>query len=479
MKIDLRHPVERAVSASFITRPGDRAIVAVSGGFDSMALIEALRDAPFSVVIAHFDHRLRVDSARDAEHVAAYARSCDLEFVLGSEDVARRARETRRCVEEAAREARYEFLGETATRLHASWVLTAHTRDDLIETVLMRILRGTGRYGLVGIPRRRDIFSRPLLGVTRRETVDYCVARGVAHVDDPTNLDKAFFRNRVRLEILPELRAVYPGVDESLWRMAMHAGDEREEFAATADEWCGRNISGESDGTVAVRADGLQGLDDDTVARFLHAACVKLSLNRDVGAVHYLRLVELARTDQIGASADLPGFSARREHDALVLKRAGLRDSPQGGSVSRARDEFAHEGLAVTSLAPTQGDGACRMRFGAWSVEAEFVAVEEGRRAIAAGKAGDDVAYFDADAARELLVVRPTRPGDRMQPFGMDGHKKLSDLFIDRKVPRRVRERAIVIEGHSIYWVPGVARSNLAPVGDATARVLRLKAVRT
>ncbi|HEU4929735.1 MAG TPA: tRNA lysidine(34) synthetase TilS [Candidatus Krumholzibacteria bacterium] len=477
------HPVEAALYCCSATPLKGRLVVAVSGGADSMALLEALRrpddlgyrddhgERPSRrLVVAHFDHKLRADSARDAEHVADYAHQHDLQFVLGSGDVARRARATRRSIEEAARDARYEFFAETATRLRIPAVLTAHTRSDVVETVLMRILRGTGRYGLAGIPVRRDIFYRPLTSVTRGDTVDYCAARGVSFVDDPTNADTRFFRNRVRLEILPELRAVFPKIDESLYRMAMYARDEREEFEATADEWYRANVAIEDDGTVTIRMGELRRFDEGTIARLLHAACVRIRMSRDVGLVHYHRLVELTRDDQVGSSADLPGFSARRDHDALVLQCGWRRDGfpagerPQGGETT---------GPALQTI-PIPG----RVRAGDWSLDAEFVSVEEARRAIAQGEAGPDVAYFDANAIGAGLFVRSPRPGDRMRPFGLDGHKKLSDLFIDRKVPRRYRERAVVIEGSAILWVPGLATGEEGRIVAQTQRVVRVRATR-
>jgi len=467
-----QHPIEAALYCCSATPLAGRLLVAVSGGADSMALIEALRRpddmgygrdngerASRRLVVAHFDHKLRADSARDAEHVAEYARAHELQFVLGSGDVARRARATRRSMEEAARDARYEFLAETATHLRIPAVLTAHTRNDLVETVLMRILRGTGRFGLAGIPVRRDIFYRPLLSVLRRDTVDYCTRLGVSFVDDPTNVDTTYFRNRVRLEILPELRAVFPDIDEKLYRMATYARDERDEFEATADEWYRANVTVDEDGAVMIGIEGFRRVEEGTITRLLHAACVRNQMSRDVGLVHYHRLAEMTRDDQIGSSADLPGFSVRREHDALVMRRSGFSAKP------------------VAEAHPLVVPGTIYVG-GMWRLESDYVPVEEARLDIAFGQDLDNTVYFDADVVGERLVVRAPRPGDRMRPFGLKGHKKLSDLFIDRKIPRRYRESSILIEGESIHWVSGLATSEESRVGPGTTRVIRLKATR-
>jgi tRNA(Ile)-lysidine synthase len=476
-------PVERALAASLLVPCEGFVIVSVSGGADSMALVDALLNAAprvLSPMLAHFDHRLRADSARDAEHVEAYARTHGLEFELGSEDVARRARSQRRSIEEAARDARYQFLTATAVRLGASCVVTAHTRSDQVETILMRILRGTGRAGLAGIPERRGMFVRPLLEVTHGDTRAYCTRRGIAFVDDPSNDDLRFFRNRVRHEILPALRAAYPAVDHALLRLADSARREQRAFAARTDGLLDEVLREEETSVWTLRLDAFETLDDDDATALLHDALARIGLARDVGRVHYARMLELVRDEHAGSSASLPGFSARREHDALVLRARGWRTTgahKREESSAKARTTRAQ--WAVVRQDPRAAlEIPGRTQLGAWTVEAEFVAVDDARAAIAARHAGGDVAYFDADAIDGRLVARPVKWGDAMRPFGLGGRKKLSDLFVDRKVPRRHRERAIAIEAESILWVPGLATSQHGSVGPATARVVRLKATR-
>ncbi len=452
MSLDRAHPVDRAVIASSIIPRDGVVLVAVSGGADSMALVEALRNTTPSIAVAHFDHRLRDDSARDAEHVAEYAREHGLEFVLGSGDVARRARSERSSIEVAARDARYEFLSDAARNLDARCVATAHTRSDQVETILMRILRGTGRVGVCGIPARRGPFDRPLLDVTGNQTRDYCRARNVAFRDDPTNRDLRFVRNRVRLEILPKLRASFPNIDEALLRLAESARREQRAFALRTEGWLNEHVREESPGVWTIRPSALDSFEDDDALSLLRESLARAGLAHDVDRTHYARLLELARCGHAGSSADLPGFSARREHDAMVLMRG---DQPCR--------EFSKE-LSIPG----------RTQVGDWTIDASFITPGEARRGLAAHGACD--AYFDAAALSLPLVVRSIRPGDSMHPFGLGGRKKLSDLLIDRKVPRRHRERLVVIEGESIYWVPGVATSELGRIGDRTASVVRIEA---
>ena len=473
------HPVERALAASVLVPRDGVVLAAVSGGADSMAMLDALRAMQRGrLVVAHFDHRLRKDSARDAEHVAAYARKHGLEFVLGTEDIAQRARAQRTSIEETARDARYEFFEEIAERLRAACVATAHTRSDQIETILMRILRGSGRVGVAGIPEKRDIFVRPLLGVTRTDTRDYCTSRGVPFVDDPSNQAFHFLRNRIRHETLPQLRTAFPRIDETLVRLADSARREERAFAERTTGWLNENFSEESPGVWALRLTGFAAIDDDDATALLREALARAGCARNVGRAHYLRLLELVRDRHAGSSADLPGLSARREHDAVVLHPRpaagvadGAPDAPGGGVIG----DRTHR-AAFTQVLAIPG----RAQVAEWIVETEYVSADEARRNIAAQSKGPltSEVYLDAAAITLPLIARPRHPGDAMRPLGLGGRKKLSDLFIDLKIPRRRRERAIVIEGAAIYWVPGVAKSDLVRIHASTTLAVRMKATR-
>ncbi len=466
MILDGMHPVDRAVHRWWFTAPAGDAIVAVSGGADSMALVESLRRLGSRVgrrtlTIAHLDHGLRPDSIDDAVHVMEYATVHELASIGRAEDVAQRVRDNRMSVEEAGRNARYDLFAYAARQFHAAFVLTAHTQTDHIETVMMRILRGTGEAGLAGIPSQRGVFVRPLLGVTREHTIDYCVRNDVEFLNDPSNEDTQFFRNRVRHQILPELRAVFPKIDGALLRIAARARSEQAAFADRTDEWHRALVTVDGDEAMTLRIGGFGDADDETVARFLRDVCARNGWARDVGRVHYTRLAALFRDPRPGSSADLPGFSARREHDAVVLRRASAASGPN-------RQPIAESTLVIPG----------RVQAGGWLLDTAFVSGEAARRSITTDAGGPDTVYLDADAVGERLVVRAPRPGDRMRPLGLEGHKKLSDLFIDRKVPRRCREDAILIAGQSIHWVSGLATSEESRIGPQSRRVIRLKAAR-
>jgi tRNA(Ile)-lysidine synthase len=460
---DLRHSIER------VLRPpagGATVLAAVSGGPDSMAMLDALcvlsrRRSGFSVVAAHFDHRLRPDSSRDRDVVSAFVASRGIRFVCGEGDVRASARATRRSVEEAARDLRYAFLERAADEAGADAIAVAHTRDDQIETALMRILRGTGIRGLAGIPERRGRIVRPLLSVARAETIAYCREHGVPFVIDSTNDDRRFLRNRIRHDVLPALRRAYPGIDEAFLRMAASARVELERIdrlVAGRIESLRRTDANE----FALDASAFFGLEDDERVQLLSRALETMSAGRDVSRVHYRSLLRLSREDaRPGGSVDLPGLRARREHDAIVF-------------FPRARREGESPGVGRL---PVPG----RVVIGGWEVSADVVPGEVARAEIrkAAPASHDLIAFLGHNDRLPAITVRLPRPGDRMRPFGMSGHKKLSDLFIDGKVPRRMRARTPVVEMNGeIVWVAGVAASESSRIGATTSRAIRLRARR-
>jgi tRNA(Ile)-lysidine synthase len=223
--------------------------MAVSGGPDSMALLHAaahLRrtDATrWRLSVAHLDHALRTGSAADAAFVADAAATLGLSAVVRRTDVAALARAEGRSIEDAGREARYRFLEEIAPQ--GATILTAHTLDDLAETVLLNLLRGSGIAGMAGIPERRGRVARPLLGERRAALRRLMDAAGLPYRDDPSNQDPQFLRNRVRGEVLPLLESLRPGVVERIARFARLAADDDEQLDAVARLELGRRDAGD------------------------------------------------------------------------------------------------------------------------------------------------------------------------------------------------------------------------------------------
>lgn len=232
--------------------PGEPLLLAVSGGPDSVALAHVMRQSPFALAIGHVDHGLRRSSRADAEFVCRLAKSWDLPYYEERVSVRRLSRSAAMSIEEAARHLRYQALARFAKKARARAVLTAHTRDDQAETVLMHFLRGSGGSGLAGIPAERLLDAaqgpgglkllRPFLDVSRAEVLAYLKGHRLRVRQDPSNRSRAFTRNRIRLETLPYLARLYPGLADRLVQTASILREEENFWAAQLAEKLSKTV---------------------------------------------------------------------------------------------------------------------------------------------------------------------------------------------------------------------------------------------
>ncbi|EAQ81263.1 cell cycle protein mesJ-like [Blastopirellula marina DSM 3645] len=257
------HPFEKAVAANWPPHSWSdcTVMVAVSGGADSVALLRSLaairESGPGRLIAVHVDHNLRKESDTDAQFVAQLAQQLGIEGILGRVDFELSGPDG---IEAAARSARYGFLRTFAMDHGARYVVTAHTADDQIETVLHRILRGTSLAGLSGIPRARELelgisLLRPMLSIRRSEVEAYLADLGQTFRHDETNDESRFFRNRLRNDLLPLLRDAYlPQVDQSLLRLAIGAAECREYVETQASQLLDVCLMRETDESVTLDA---------------------------------------------------------------------------------------------------------------------------------------------------------------------------------------------------------------------------------
>lgn len=453
--------LSRAVETTGLFGDGDRVLVAVSGGADSMALLHLLHELhPEGLCAAHFDHGIRPDGGRDRALVESFCARRGIPCDCGVGDVLARARVQKESLEEAARKLRYEFLEAAADRAGATRIATAHTLDDHIETVLMRLLRGSGIRGIAGIPARRGRIIRPLLSARRLDTVTYCHENSVPFREDPTNADTRFARNRIRHVVLPTLRRADPGVEDDLVAVGRVAAERLRAIRAVTDDLVARHLVREGPDVWRLPAESVAGLgDDELYVLFADLLARELGCDADATRYHYEMLARLVRGRlRTGARVSLPRVAVRREHDGLVFRRAGDRRALalDGG----------YQELAAA--------GATRLPGLVIACEE----VERGEVDFRGGDVGAYVAYFDRDAIEPPLRARRYEHGDRMRPFGMRGHKKLSDIFIDRKIPHRHRQDAFVVEDRrEIVWLVGVTTSESTRVTNKSTSIVRLTAV--
>ncbi len=401
--------------------PGDSLIAAFSGGPDSTALLLALSHLGYPVVAAHLDHGMDPGSAERARAAARLAEKIGVPFVTERREVARRGDS----FEAAARRVRYEFLEEVRIRTGARWIATAHHRDDQAETVLLRLMFGSGLEGLGGIRPVHGAVVRPLLALPRK---DLLAALGdLEPVQDPTNQDLRIPRSRVRHLLLPRL-----GSDDLLASIASKA--------RAASARLERKVSGLLD--VQQRENGI--------------AVDRAALERLPAEVLPFALAWLHRR----AGAPLPAGSPARTELLRQLSRGHAACDCGGGW----RWETSGE-LLVLGLKPAEEERVADFSYTLGipgEVEIPEIAVRVGlsRRPVEPWMLSGSprcAALALPLAEGDSVTVRNRRPGDRIHPLGAGGSRKLKELLIDRRVPRRDRDRLpLICVGERIAWVPGV-----------------------
>jgi len=447
MARDFLSTVRSTVSRYGMIRPGETVVVAVSGGADSVALLHSLwrlrEELGIDLVAAHLNHGIRGEEAeRDAEFVQALAAQLGVPSVVEKAHVPQTAREMRLGVEEAARKARYEFLDRTALSSHAARIAVAHTADDQVETVLLNIIRGAGPDGLAGMPAVRGKVVRPLIELFRADVESYLRENRLSWRTDLTNFEAEHTRNRVRLELIPLLEQRFnPRVKEAVLTLSKLAADEAEVVRSAAEQ-AFRGVSIKA-GLCSVELDAaaLLGLSKAVARR-----CLRMAIEMVKGD---LRDVEYAQVERV--------------LDVLSLGRGFVITLPSGrvyaklaGGVLQVFRKRRVERIEVVREIEAPG----RTAVPELGVELEASLVPAETRPESRWEAVVDPAKI---AGR--LIVRTWRPGDSMIPLGMTGHKKLQDLFTDRKVPRDERVRVPVIaDDEKIVWVAGLAVSEEAKV---------------
>ena len=298
-------------------------LLGLSGGPDSLCLLHILKDLReelgFELYALHLNHRIRGAAAdADAAWIKEYCGGLGITASVFERDIPREAKEFGISEEDAGRRARHELLRQEAARLGAK-VALAHNRDDQAETVLLRILRGTGVHGLSAMEyERSDGLIRPLLDVPRSVVEDYCAARGLQPRLDASNSETDYTRNRVRLELLPQLAEYNPNIKEALVRLAANAAQDDACLAAMASDWYSENLG--TDNTLPVK--GLRQLDSALFARVIKLAFSDIGLSSDIEAVHIEALRNVVNKAEGGKTIEFPrGFEAFKLGSFVYFRR--------------------------------------------------------------------------------------------------------------------------------------------------------------
>ncbi|CAM4307351.1 tRNA lysidine(34) synthetase TilS [Paenibacillus alkaliterrae] len=467
--MNLRNELERTGTERGLWTEGARIVAAVSGGPDSMALLHMLaalaQEGKISVIAAHVNHGFRIEeSAHELEAVKTYAEKLGVPCETAVLDLPSYIEETGMNSQAAAREKRYAYLHEIAERYGASRIALAHHADDQAETVLMRVIRGTGLTGLAGIlSKRREKnveLIRPMLRMNKSDILRYCEEHHIPYCTDSSNKERHYFRNMIRLDILPYLSRYNPQLSQSLHRLADVAGAE-DEWMEKQTEALFAQLVTLSPNECVVNVDDLSGLHVALQRRLIKLILSYLSKETEKISFEQIETMRLAAAAQMPSTWRIDagaGIRCAREYNLMRwfrIPQQSLND------VSAYSYEVGRDGVSLKA-------DPCGWIF-------DFIRLTAGQHPRPASRYE---ACFDASELTYPLIVRNRRPGDRIQVLGLNGSKKVQDMFVDEKIAPL--ERALYpllfdAEGR-LLWIPGIRRSSHALTESHTKDVLFIRA---
>ncbi|AEG13854.1 tRNA(Ile)-lysidine synthase [Desulfofundulus kuznetsovii DSM 6115] len=442
--------------------PGDKVLVGVSGGPDSVALLHLLwrmkEELQISLAVAHLNHMFRGEEARaDARLVEGLAKSLGLPVHVEEFDVPAYRERTGLSAQDAARRVRYRFFEEVARRTGASRVALGHHADDQAETILFNFLRGTGLAGLKGIPPVRGKYIRPLLDIRRREIEDYCREHSLPVREDASNKKTIYTRNRIRLELIPRLEADYnPRLVDALVHLGHICREENDYLEEQAALLYGRALKTQKEHYLLFAVTELLSSPPALVRRVLRRAWRHLTGEVDLSYLQVESLLALLHNPAGGKVVELPrGVRASRQGQVLRLWIGG--DAPGVPDYS-----YPLEVPGITYIPEINS-----------SIKARLISIDEAPdpRFLSAREA-----LLDYDTLPGLLAVRRRRDGDRFHPLGMPARTKLKKFLIEQGIPRQERDcLPLVVAGDEIIWVGGVRPGEPWKVTPETKRCLYLQ----
>ena len=423
----MKNPIDLvAQAAAFADRynmlpPGSTILVALSGGGDSMALLSVLeklaQERDLHLHAAHFNHQLRgEESQRDETFVTEWCEKRNIPLIIGQGDVAQEAKAQGKGVEETARAMSYGFLTQAAQDLGADKLATAHHADDNAETVLLHLVRGAGLDGLTGIPPVRGILIRPLLAIPQSDIAAYLEQEGIPHVEDSSNFDLTYARNRLRQEVVPVLQELNPAFISTLTANLDHLREDRDLLEGMAQRAI--QEARVTEGRVSIPASTLAALDHPIAVRAVKLLLAKVEYYQ-ISSVHLDQILALAASTSPSASHNLPGdLFVWREYDRLVMSPAA--NMP-----------------AAFSLRLITGPGTFPLDNG-WTITVEETLCPD------PPEQGEYAWHIAQSTVTYPLILRPRQVGDQLRLPGRRT-KTLKKWYIDEKIPRQNREMLPVL----------------------------------
>lgn len=451
----LYQKVKKTVEKYDLLSPGDKVLLAVSGGPDSVCMLDVMVELAvrfdLRLEIFHLNHLARPSADRDELFVRNLARALNLGLTVKQEDAVLYSRRSGCSFQDGARKLRYELMEETACLRGLNKIATAHTKDDLVETFIMRVIGGSDLRGLSGIPpKRENKIIRPLIECSKEEIFNYLTEEKIDFMVDESNASDKYARNRVRNHLTPVL------------------SEDRDEIGRIIFET--NELIREQEGRLRHSVDKLY---NDNAVVGGHEVLLPVEMLKSVESAVGLRLLIKAVAALSGDNSRNAARGGKLAWDTFQKGFIKRLDIPGGLSVCQENDQVVicramGEGIELISLQVGLNQQIKK------NLNIEIIIVNK-RNSDAAGN-HKDLALIDADKVKWPLAVRSFEPGDRFVPLGMSGRKKVKDFFIDKKIPKRLRgEVPIIVDREKIVWIAGERLDNRVKVDDGTKKVAVLK----
>jgi tRNA(Ile)-lysidine synthase len=459
--------VKSAIKKYGMIEKGDRIVVAVSGGPDSMALLTCLNFLSYEydihLFIAHLNHGIRQEHAdRDEQFVRQISQNMGIPFESKRIHVPSLKRNSGKSLEEIGREERYRFLINVTNHFGAQKIALGHHLQDQTETIVMNFLRGSGSEGLKGmLPFRDGMLIRPLLYIKKNEILEYLEEQKVPYVIDNSNENIYYLRNRLRHELLPGLRHQYnPSLDETLGRMSeimRLENDYMEKATVQAVKNLGLKLPAEE---IVIKKSEFMNNHPAVQNRIIKKILISMTPSGSgIGYPHIKAVTHLATGSNPGSEAILPcNIHVRREYEWIKFTQ-----------IENNFDSLIDKISYPVSIPDT-------IHVKELNVAVTFEIVD---------KPGYDIklmlhnpVYMDFEKIIPPLSLRTVRPGDRIQPSGMIGTKKLKSYFIDQKIPKNKRGKILIlVDCKSVIWIAGMRLSERVSVKENSKKFLKVEIV--
>ncbi len=456
--------IRKTIDRHGMLMPKDRVLIALSGGPDSSALALVLCEfretLQLTLYALYIDHCLRPkETPQEIEHCRMLCAHLNIAFHVESIDVKGYCLRERMNLQEGARELRYKCLADKAKELYCTKVAMGHTADDQIETVLMRLIRGTGVSGLAGIPPVRGMFIRPLIDIGRREVEDYVISRtrsmqidlSTPYIIESSNLKEDYLRNKIRLHLVPELKKVNPSLVQTISRLTEIVRDEEGYFNLIVTKTLMRLISRKGEGFIELFLTPMEAIERPILRRVLRRAVDETTGLRGISFVNIEEIVELIKGGSTGARIYIARDIRVIKGYSTLLITSQQPQAIKEQTIDRPCDVIIREAGIVISLTELELKG-----------DTDY-------------GDGKTVAVIDAGKVDYPLIIRKRQRGDFFYPLGLAKRKKLQDFFVDEKVPRDERDVVpLVTYRGEIVWVVGYRIDDRFKVDKETKRVLKL-----